>query len=259
LLIALLQGVPPWHTAEEMRQFSNAAHTIEGLIIACASAVLLAQASGRLTSRSCARAAPYLMLLAGAFLVLFLMLPVHGLSTANLHWSFVLGDAQQRQHLIMGVLLLLLGWADVSRGESGGWLALVCPVVIATIGALFLSHEQHGTSDAVARAVLIHRGLGVLFLLAGALCLHARLRPRVQWAAQAWPIFLLLASLLLLFYREPAGAYHHATPQSPTTPGWRPSPAAVPGVSAFLWLDRPRAGENSSTPAQVRDRAHAAR
>lgn len=91
------------------------------------------------------------------------------------------------------------------------------------IGVLFLLHPQHGTGEAVQMATRIHNWLGIACIASGAVRgLMIRAPRRHRWARVAWPLLLLSAAVLLLFYREPPGAYerdsHSTVEQPPRTP-----------------------------------------
>jgi len=206
----------PLHSAEELRQISNLAHGIEGIVLGLAALIAIVQATGRLNTGRARYLWPALILLAGAGLLFYLVVPHHGLARARAQWEFVFGDPQQRQHLVIAALIILAGLAEV-LARSGRLEAhvgsLVWPAVLLIVGVLFVIHQQHGTSAAVMRAMLVHRWLGSLLVAAGALAGIDAMRSRRGGAMTAgWAVMLLLASLLLIVYREPEGAYHGAMP-----------------------------------------------
>lgn len=134
----------------------------------------------------------------------------HGLHVA---WV-MLSDPQQAQHVLIGFLLIGGGAAALyARAAGRPRVAIALGIANAGIGVIFLFHAQHGTDHAVHVAMLIHRGLGIAFLL----CAAAQIawawtaRDRWGWVANA---SLLAIGALLLAYREPAGAFmgHHGTP-----------------------------------------------
>jgi hypothetical protein len=203
--------LPSWHTPEEMRQISDLAHWIEGAVLGSAAIIALVAASGRPAAERARLAWPALVLSAGVLLFGYLVIPHHGLSRAREQWAFVFGDPQQRQHLALATLAALGGAAELfhrtGRLRSRAW-QLVWPAAIITAGLLFALHVQHGTGESVARAMLIHRALGILLVAAGVLKLaDAFAADRRPWLAFAWPLALLAASVLLASYREPEGAY----------------------------------------------------
>jgi hypothetical protein len=204
----LQAGVPAWHTPEDMEAFSNAAHVAEGVVIAAAALIALAQAAGHAHSGRTRLASPMLVLFGGVFLLVFLLFPHHGLDLARDQWVFIFGDPQQRQHLLIAAALAIAGWAEVAhQRRPRKWLAIALPIALALIGASFLLHTQHGTTAAVERATHVHRLLGSVLTATAALVVASRLKPKVQWLHYAWPIALLFAALLLFAYREPIGAY----------------------------------------------------
>jgi hypothetical protein len=199
-------GVPAWHTAAEMQLYSNFAHSVEGLIVLAAGVLALVQAQRGLRQR---HVWPVLVLVAGGFLGTVLLLPWHGPAMADDQWAFVFNDPQQRQHLLIALLLVLGGSGELARRRyPAGWLRGILPLVLLGLGAVFLLHQQHGDSAAVARAVLVHQCLGAVFAMAGLASLISEFKPAARWAAMTWPLALILAGLLLFTYREPSGAYH---------------------------------------------------
>jgi hypothetical protein len=206
----LVLQLPAWHTPEEMRQLSDLAHRIEGVLLGTVAAIALAQ-GGRWSGVRARLLWPAFLLTAGVVLVAYLLIPHHGLDRATDQWRFVLGDAQQRQHVILALLVAIGGGSELlyrtGRLRSRLW-QLGMPAAAVTIGLLFALHAQHGTTEAVARAMLIHRTLGTLLITTSVLraseVLIARHR---RWLSMAWPLTLLAASMLLLVYREPKGAY----------------------------------------------------
>jgi hypothetical protein len=203
--------VPAWHTPEEMRQLSDLAHRIEGALLGTVAAIALAQAGRRWSSVRAQLLWPVLLLTAGVILLGYLLIPHHGLDRAGDQWRFVLGDAQQRQHVILALLVAIGGGSELfyraGRLRSRLW-QLGMPAAAVTIGLLFALHAQHGTTEAVARAILIHRTLGTLLITTGMLRAFEVLTARHRrWLSTAWPLTLLAASVLLVVYREPEGAY----------------------------------------------------
>lgn len=107
-----------------------------------------------------------------------------------------------------------------------GW-ALVWPAAVAGVGVSFLLHTQHGTGEAVAHAVLVHRLLAAAFI-ATALLRAAELlgRSRAGFLRYAWGVALLIAAGILFAYREPPGAYadHAHGSAAPGRPVQGPGP-----------------------------------
>jgi hypothetical protein len=202
----------PLHTPEEMRQISDLAHLAEGVVLGSAAIIALVQTWGFLANGKQRYAWPALVMIAGAFLLGYLVLPHHGLALARTQWRFVFGDPQQRQHVFISLLVFagggiqLLATAEKLRGRV--W-HLAWPAALVAVGVLFLVHPQHGTSESVLRAVFVHRVLGSTLILAGALAGANVLRvvPSV-WLQRLWATALLVAAILLFAYREPEGAYH---------------------------------------------------
>jgi hypothetical protein len=134
-------------------------------------------------------------------LLLILIYPRHPLYD----WPAIWRDAQQREHTIMAASIAVAGVAELLRGSSLGW-AYVWPGVMLLIGVLFLTHAQHGTGAAVAKALWQHRILGLTAIVAGLLRV-AEVSTGVSIFGILWPIVLLAAAAQLILYREPEGAY----------------------------------------------------
>lgn len=197
------------HTPDEMRQIVNVAHVMEGLVIGVAAIAMIVET--RAPSRSARLIWPAIMAAAGVGLLLFLFVPHHGLALATTQWNFVLGDPQQRQHVVIAMLIAVAGAVELQRGRERlpalAW-GFVWPVALGTIGVLFLVHEQHGTAEAVAIAIRVHRYLGISFLAAGTLsAIGASRSQSSRWIKLATAAALLVTASLLIAYREPPGAY----------------------------------------------------
>ena len=105
----------------------------------------------------------------------------------------------------MGGLAELLSRAG--RLKARRW-ALVWPAAVAGVGLAFLLHTQHGTGDAVARAVTVHRLLAGVFIAAGmARAVEVLHDTRAGLLRYAWGVILLIAARILFTYRKPPGAY----------------------------------------------------
>jgi hypothetical protein len=207
----IIGQIAPFHTAEEMRALSNWAHWAEGAVLAVAACIALAQVAGYLQDRRARSLWPAVIGAAGAFLLVYLLFPHHGLGRAPVQWAFIFGDAQQRQHLVYGALTLAGGGTELlyrsGRLEDWRW-QLVWPTAAAIIGVMFAAHTQHGTAEAVQRAALVHQYLGVLLILTGLLRSADVLSgARVRWLGFSWALTLLGAAVALGMYREPEGAY----------------------------------------------------
>src|SRR2546427_10286977 len=96
--------VSPLHTPEEMRQISNLAHAMEGIVLGVAAITVIVQALGWLSGQRLRFLWPGLVVAAGAGLLGYLLIPHHGLAKAGLQYRFVFGDPQQRQHLVIACL-----------------------------------------------------------------------------------------------------------------------------------------------------------
>lgn len=187
------------HTAEEKRRLSDLGHRVEGFLLAAVAILALLHAAGFAWA---ATAWASLILVAGALLLL-LIYPRHPLAD----WPAIWRDPQQRQHTIMAAAVFLAGLAELAAGQnpSSVW-RYVWPGVMLLIGLLFLTHAQHGTGAAVARAVRQHRTLGLTAIVAGLLRV-VEVASDSGVLAFLWPIALLAAAGQLLRYHEPEGAF----------------------------------------------------
>ena len=203
--------IAPLHTAEEMQSFSNLAHTVEAVILGAVALAAFLEAAGYLQHGRRRYSWPALVLLSGVFLLLYLLLPYHGLEQMPTQWSFILGDPQQRQHLLVALLAVAAGVAELSSRNERFVTArsrLVFPFVLMSIGLMFALHKQHGTDEAVRQAQLIHRYLGVSLMVSGVLrAVEVSLPGNRRWLGYSWSVTLLGAAILLGVYREPKGAY----------------------------------------------------
>ena len=189
------------HTPEELRRLSNLGHLLEGLLLAVVGVLAILGAVG--VANLAPTAWPILNIVAGV-LLLILIYPRHPRSD----WPAIWRDPQQRQHTLIAAALAVASLAELlgARGSSGAGWSYAWPVALLLIGALFLTHTQHGQGQAVARAVLLHRILGGAIMLGGILRL-ADVSAAGGVFAFLWPLALLAAAAQLLLYREPEGAF----------------------------------------------------
>lgn len=216
----------PYHTPAELRQFSNLGHLVEGILLGAVALFALAQAFGHLRTGRARYLFPGLLVTAGLFLPAMLL--VH--PTLKIMWAharITLADLQQKQHFAMALLLLGSGIAEVFAVRRRRGLRAVWPIALMVIGVLFLVHPQHGTDEAMRVAGLIHRWLGLLCIASGATLLLGLRREKYRWPRIVAPVLLLIAAALLIVYREPPGAYEHATTPS-TQPASSPEPRHIP-------------------------------
>lgn len=194
------------YTPEELRFLSDLAHWIEGSIIGAAGSVALIQAFGYLNKSTYRYIWPALILLSGIFLPVFIIFN-RGISQADIVLRLAITDPQQQQHFIISVLLIFSGIAEIAwraRFPQNTTLKLVWPVSFAIIGILFTIHTQHGTEEAVRRAILIHRYIAVALVSTGLLRTgDVFFGKRFPWLSYLWPITLLATAALLFSYRTP--------------------------------------------------------
>lgn len=125
----------------------------------------------------------------------------------------------------MGGLAELLSRAG--RRKARRW-TLVRPAAVAGVGLAFLLHTQHGTGDAVARAVMVHRLLARMFIAAGLARAAEVLRDtRAGLLRYAWGVLLLIAAGILFAYQEAPGAYGEPHRSVDVNPGSHRRGAAV--------------------------------
>lgn len=199
------------HTPEELILYSNIAHWVEGAVLLMAAGIVLLQIFGYLRDKLYLW--PSLILLSGLFFPIFSY--GHHLDELGLAWQATIYDPQQRQHMLMAALMSIAGFSELVRirYRQSAW-RFVWPAVLATVGILFLVHPQHGTGEAVMQAALIHTYLGSVLVLAGTFRVAEMLWPNVKWLAYPWIVFLALAGILLVSYREPEGAYIAESPST---------------------------------------------
>lgn len=197
------------HTAEELRFFSDLAHLIEGILFFLVVFFVLMQIRQGRWGEIAAWVWPSLILAGGIFLPLFSF--AHHFDELGLAWQAAVNIPQQRQHLIMAVLITMAGGAELFYLRSKGKTLLfrfVLPVVLLVIGLLFVTHPQHGTEEAILRVATIHRYLGSALILSGiSRFLEIYFSKKVPCLKFLWIVFLFIAALFLISYREPAGAY----------------------------------------------------
>jgi hypothetical protein len=199
------------HTVEEMQRLSNIGHRVEGVLLLTVALIALGEASGIIRAKLLW---PGLIVVSGLFLFGFLLLH-HGLDKLKLVWTLILKDPQQSQHLIMAGLLIFAGISEIIFRKHGFTaLQFVWPLVVFTIGVMFLIHEQHGSSDAVESARRIHKYLGVLMIFVAILILlNSLLAEKYKWIKFGWPILLIVTSIFLFIYKEPEGAFNKENPR----------------------------------------------
>lgn len=200
----------PFHTPTEMIQFSNMAHWFEGGLLGIIVLIAIFTSLGYIKFKSSQLAGSILVLIAGGFLVPYMLLH-HGLGRVGATWQFLMNDPQQRQHLIMGLLLMLAGLAELMNAlsvlKSKLW-QMAFPTALAVIGVLFMIHDQHGTAEAMHASIIFHRYLGSALILSGILKAVAVIfGERYKKLHYIWIVFLAITSILLVTYREPEGAY----------------------------------------------------
>ena len=195
---------------EHLQLVSNIAHWIEGGIFGAVAMIALLQVLGYGKSGLLAYLWQTLILLAGLFLPFYLLLQ-QGFGQIDESWAFIIGDRQQREHLVMSLLLILIGAVEIlivaGLLRSNGW-RFAAPTALVLIGIILMVHTEYGTAQAVSQSVTQHRYQGGIVILVGlfkaAEVVWAR---RFKWLAFIWIFLLFGAAALLISYREPEGAY----------------------------------------------------
>lgn len=212
--------LPPFHTAVEMREISNLAHRFEGALLAVVAIIAFVQAQGLATNGRRRFLWPALLLAAGVFLLGYLLFPTHGLDAALNQWKFILGTQQQVQHVLLALLLIVGGLAELRARRTPdvpSWWTAVLPTTIIISAMLFFLHPQHGSGAAMEHAMALHREIGVALFIAGMLrfaeLVEKRQHHRIPGIALGFPLALLLSAVLLASYHEPIGAYEPAPPK----------------------------------------------
>jgi len=192
--------------AEQRAAYSNFAHVVVGMLLAVVAALAALEVFGTV-SGGWRYLWPALLVGTGLFVPLFIWLAAreHRVPLAR-----VLADPQQRQHFTLSGWMLLGGPAEMLAlaGVLPTVLGLVWPLVLALIGYGFLSHTQHGRSEAMAKAVRAHRVLGGTLILAG-LARGIEILSGIHegTVGLGWVVLLFAAALQFMWYREPDGAY----------------------------------------------------
>lgn len=207
------------HSPEQLRFLSNLAHWIEGALLSTVAILMFIERMGIVKSPRFRLLWPAILLTAGIFLPLF-MLTHHGLGMLHESFHIVTQDSQQFQHLMMALLLMTAGLTRVLflRGilKNLFW-DLVRPICFFTIGLMFLTHTQHGATDAVRWAITVHKYLGVIIILSSLLQIAAiTYYPHGKAIALAGAILLLASGIFLMSYAEPSGAYTESGKQPAT-------------------------------------------
>lgn len=131
-----------------------------------------------------------------------------GLLLAGDSWLFHGGDfgAEGHQHLLLGLVLMAAGVLESYRAFRGArilWLEFVLPAVLIVLGASFLWHHQHATTDPLLQ-MSQHRVMGATLMFAGLLKVASSLRWRLSPGLRVgWPLVLIVFAGELLLYLEP--------------------------------------------------------
>jgi hypothetical protein len=186
--------------------YSNFAHRVVGALFGAVGILAALEYLG-LLGGFWRYAWPALLIVAGMFVPIFIWAVAR---KYQIGLRQVLADPQQRQHFALSGLVLASGIAETLRVASvlPSLMGYVWPAALVLIGYGFISHTQHGTSDAVAKATRAHRLLGFTVILADlARALQLLLGEQAGALGLVWIVLILLAAVQFLIYHEPVGAY----------------------------------------------------
>ncbi len=204
----------PFHSPQELQYYINVGHWVEGAILGVVALVSLIQLLGYLKTGAVRYLIPILIFLGGLFLSPYLLLH-HGLNNFGTSWYYIVNDAAELQHFIMGNLLIMAGLVEIlvtaEALKSKLWL-LVFPLSVAVIGMLFLIHPQHGIGIEFIRATRIHHYLGWLLIGGGIIQAVASQHDKYLRLSYIWILALVVSAGLLIIYREPSGSFHSPMP-----------------------------------------------
>lgn len=201
------------HSPEEFRYLSSLGHWIVGYIFLAIVIIVFLQQLGILASKKFLW--PGVLVLAGLIFIPFNFLH-HGIDQLPLVWKVMTLDPQQRQHMIMFFLLFIAGVVElllaVNKIKNKEWY-FVFPAILLTIGLMFIFHPQHGTEEALAYSIPYHRVLGTIIVLAGVSKGSVFiLKHKQKILTYIWITMLLITSIILITYNEPAGSYIRSLP-----------------------------------------------
>ncbi len=200
----------PFHTPEELQYFTSLAHWLEGGILGIVVIVAFLQIVGLLKIKKAQLIWSLAILIAGAFLVPYMLLH-HGLDRIKDSWIYIINDPEQRQHLIMGILLMIAGAAELLfalKPMIAKVWNFIFPVSLIVIGIMFMVHNQHGTSEVVHQLVVYHRYLGSMLILSGLAKAISIWKENIKIFQYLWILFLLITSIMLISYKEPNISYN---------------------------------------------------
>lgn len=196
------------HSPEEFRYLSSLGHWIIGYIFIGVCLIAFLQILGILKSRPYIW--PLLVVVSGLVFIPFNLLH-HSLKQLPLVWKVIELGPQQRQHFIMFNLIFVGGIVELllslKKFRENVW-RFVWPAVLVVIGLMFLFHPQHGSAGALAYSIPYHHTLGTVLVLSGFLRTLEIIWPKKHKIfVFGWIAFLFVASILLIVYNEPKGAY----------------------------------------------------
>ncbi|HAG27575.1 TPA: hypothetical protein DCG61_02240 [Patescibacteria group bacterium] len=200
----------PLNSPEDLRLLSNIGHWVAGGIFSIIVLFTIAKVQGYLRSKKGQYILPWFLFISSS-LALVAFLPFHhGLNNFEAVWNYLILDPQQRQHFIMLCLFVIAGTAELLNRKNFERINLwqfILPAVIMMIGLLFLYHPQHGNHEAIQWTATFHRYLGLNLIFAGVIRIIDLLwQNKPRWFSYIWIIFLSIASIMLITYREPDGA-----------------------------------------------------
>lgn len=196
------------HSPEELLFLSSLGHWIAGYIFLGVSILALLQMRGFYKTRKYLWQS--LIVIAGLIFIPYTFLH-HSLNEFGTVLQVVLLDPQQKQHIIMFILLFIAGLSElllsINKIKGNIW-RFVFPGVLLIISLMFLFHPQHGTKEALAYSIPFHVALGIVIMLTSiSKCLEVLWASRYRFVAYFWIFFLFMTAILLITFNEPEGTY----------------------------------------------------
>ena len=186
-------------------------HHLAGIFVILAGLFLLAESSVFSRWTALRYLWPLCFLGAGVYLLFFSdteLWPIGNLSW----WYGMTHDAEDLQHKIFAVILLILGFVELQRARGvlkAAWAGWVFPVAAFCGSVMLLFHEHHpgmGGEDhmtVMARIQSEHLNFAVTGFGIGILKGLSEVKSRWQIVlARLWPVALITLGVLLMLYTE---------------------------------------------------------
>jgi|GEM_PF-1004750 len=201
------------HTSSEWVRSSELAHLILGIVILW---FLFASIIKRfIKSRS--KLWDSVRIFGASLFILFgLMLSIgdymiHGLQVGFQSLNALIANptSQWFQHFLGGLFVMTAGITEiVSLKRKTMKIDYVAPIFVSLTGLLFFFHQQLGALDAVIYSMTWHMTFGAVLLIGGIIrVLDLFMKEERKGFFTIWVIMLVLASYMMISYKEPAGSY----------------------------------------------------